>query len=119
MGLLGAQLMEVGGGRCVIELPYRDALGQQDGFFHAGVMTTIADSAGGYAAYSLMPAGSRVLATEFKMNFLRPGAGERAIAIGTVVKPGKTLTVCDLEVWVERDEARHLCVKGLQTCIRA
>jgi uncharacterized protein (TIGR00369 family) len=80
-------------------------------------MGTAVDSAGGYAAYSMMPAGARVLSTEFKLNFLRPAKGEKVVCIGKVIRAGKTLTGCDLKVWVEAVGKRNLCVKGMQTCI--
>ena len=88
MGLIGAEMSEVVPGRVVIELPFRADLCQQHGFFHAGVTTTIADSAGGYAAFSLFPADASVLTTEFKINLVAPAAGDRLRAVGQVVKPG-------------------------------
>jgi uncharacterized protein (TIGR00369 family) len=77
---LGARLSQLEPGFCEIELPFRPELSQQDGFFHAGALTTIADSAAGYAAFTLMPTDARVLTVELKINLLAPGAGERAIA---------------------------------------
>ena len=118
MGLIGAVLAHVAPGRVEIELPFRDDLTQQHGFFHAGVVGTIADSAGGYAAFTLMPAGSSVLSVEYKMNLVAPADGERLVASGQVVRPGRTLTVCDLEVVVLKAGARTLCARGLQTLIR-
>jgi uncharacterized protein (TIGR00369 family) len=117
MALLGAVLTRVEPGRVTIELPFRDDLTQQHGFFHAGVVGTIADSAGGYAAYSLMPAGASVLSVEYKINMLTPADGERLVATGVVVRAGRTLTVCDLEVDVVKDGARSLCARGMQTLI--
>lgn len=103
MELLGARLTRVAPGGCEIELPYRPALSQQDGFFHAGSIATIADSAAGYAAFTLMPAGARVLSVEFKINLLAPAQGERAIARGLVHKAGRTLTTAQADVHVVRD----------------
>ena len=117
MGLIGARLARVEPGRVEIELPFRDDLTQQHGFFHAGIVGTIADSAGGYAAYTLMPAGSSVLSVEYKINLLAPAEGERLRASGQVVRAGRTLTVCDLEVVVEQDGAGTLCARGMQTLI--
>ena len=117
MRLIGAELTHVEAGRIEIELPFRDDLTQQHGFFHAGIVGTIADSAGGYAAYTLMPAGSSVLSVEYKMNLLTPAAGDRLVASGQVVRPGRTLTVCDLEVMVLKGGARTLCARGMQTLI--
>jgi uncharacterized protein (TIGR00369 family) len=117
MGLIGAALTRVEPGRVEIELPFRDDLTQQHGYFHAGIVGTIADSAGGYAAYTLMPAGSSVLSVEYKMNLLAPADGERLLASGQVIRPGRTLTVCDLEVVVIKKGARTLCARGMQTLI--
>ena len=117
MGLIGAALTRVEPGRVEIELPFRDDLTQQHGFLHAGIVGTIADSAGGYAACTLMPAGSSVLSVEYKINLLAPADGERLLASGQVVRPGRTLTVCDLEVVVIKQGARTLCARGMQTLI--
>ena len=93
MSLFGAELGIVAPGLVEISLPFRADLTQQDGFLHAGVITTIADSAAGYAAYTMMPAGSRVLSVEFKVNLLRPARGEMFVARAEVVKAGRTLSV--------------------------
>lgn len=95
---LGIEIAEIAAGRVVLEFPFRADLCQQNGFVHAGAITTAADSACGYAALTLLPAGSDVLTVEFKVNLLRPAAGERFLAIGTVVRSGRTLTVCSAEV---------------------
>ena len=94
MRLLGAELALVEPGRVEITLPYRADLCQQNGYLHAGISTTIADTAGGYAAYSLFEPGQDVLTSEFKMNFLAPAKGERYTATGRVVKPGRRLSIC-------------------------
>lgn len=99
MNLIGAKLTKVLPGEVEILIPFRDNLTQQHGFLHAGVITTIADSACGYAAFSLMPTGASVLTIEFKINLLAPAKGERFLARGMVVKPGKTITVCSGEVF--------------------
>jgi uncharacterized protein (TIGR00369 family) len=93
MALIGAELALVEAGVVEIRLPYRTDLTQQDGYFHAGIITAIADSACGYAAFTLMPDGAAVLSVEFKVNLLRPAIGESLIARGEVLKPGRTLTV--------------------------
>jgi uncharacterized protein (TIGR00369 family) len=100
-----------------IELPYRPDLTQQHGFFHAGVTSTIADSAGGYAGFTLFPADSSVLTVEYKVNLLAPADGERLEATGRVKKPGRTLTVCDLEVVAVKGDRRTVCAVGMQTLI--
>jgi uncharacterized protein (TIGR00369 family) len=115
MRLIGARMTRVEPGLAEIELPFRDDLTQQHGFFHAGITSTIADSAGGYAAYSLFPPDSSVLTVEFKMNLLAPADGERLVATARVVRSGRTLTVCDLEAHVFRGGVATLCAKGLST----
>ena len=115
MTLIGARVVRVEPGLVEIELPFRADLTQQHGFFHAGITSTIADSAGGYAAYSLMPAGTSVLTTEFKINLLAPADGELLRARGRVLKPGRTLTVCDVDVFAVKDGAAKLCAKLLET----
>lgn len=115
MGTLGARLVRVEPGLCEIELDYREDLTQQHGYLHAAVGTAIADSAGGYAAYSLMPAGSSVLAVEFKLNLLEPAQGERFVGRGRVVRAGKRLSVCELEVEAWSKGASKRCLFGLQT----
>ena len=115
MAHLGAVLTRVEPGLVAIELPFRPELSQQHGFFHAGMTSTIADSAGGYAGFTLMPADSSVLTVEFKMNLIAPADGERLIATGRVVKPGRTLTVCELAVAVVKGGQRRSCAVGLQT----
>ena len=115
MELIGAELTGVAPGEAVIELPYRPDLCQQHGYFHAGVTSIIADSAGGYAAFSLFPADASVLTVEFKINLLSPADGERLRAVGRVVKPGRTLTVCDVEVFALKAGESKLCAKLGQT----
>lgn len=99
MKLIGARLSLIEPGVIEITLPYRADLTQQHGFLHAGVVTTIADSACGYAAYSLMPPGSEVLSVEFKVNLLRPAQGESFVARAEVIKAGRTLTVVRANVF--------------------
>lgn len=98
MSTLGAVLRSVSPGAVEIELPFSERILQQHGFAHAGAIVAIADSACGYAALSVMPAGSAVLSVEFKVNLLAPAAGERFIARGRVVRSGRTLTVCQADV---------------------
>jgi uncharacterized protein (TIGR00369 family) len=117
MTLIGARLTRVEPGWVEIELPYRDDLTQQHKFIHGGIATMIADSAGGYAGYSLFPATSSVLTVEFKISLVAPAAGEKLIATGKVIKPGRTLTICDLEVHAIKGQQSTLILKGLQTLI--
>jgi len=118
MALLGAKLDTVEPGRVDIVLPYRADLCQQNGFLHAGISTTIADSAGGYAAFTLFGPDEDVLTSEFKMNFLAPAKGDRFVATGRVVKPGKRLSVCQVEMHAYDGEHATLCVIGLLTAVR-
>src|SRR5204863_7700442 len=94
MATIGARLTRVAAGEVDIEVDVRDDLTQQHGFLHAGVLAAAADSACGYAALSLMPAGAAVLSVEFKINLLAPAVGERVVARGRVIRGGKTITVC-------------------------
>ena len=117
MVLIGAELTRVEPGLIEITLPYRADLAQQHGYLHAGIVTTIADSACGYAAYSLMPPNSEVLSVEFKVNLLRPAKGERFSAVAEVVKSGKTLTVVRADVFGIEQERRELVATMLGTMI--
>ena len=99
METLGARLTHVGPGVADIELPFRLDLTQQHGFVHAGIVATIADSACGYAAYTLMPPDAAVLSVEFKVNLLSPASGELVIARGRVRKSGRTISVCEGDVY--------------------
>ena len=112
---LGAALDVVEPGHVEISLPFRPELSQQHGFFHAGVISTIADSAGGYAGFTLFPADAGVLTVEFKINLLAAADGERATATGEVIRSGRTLTVCRLDAFVEKDGKRTHCATGMQT----
>jgi uncharacterized protein (TIGR00369 family) len=114
---LGARIAELAPGRVVLELDARAELTQQDGYLHAGVSAAIADSAGGYAAYSLFAAGTRVLSVEFKINLLAPARGARLRAAGEVLRAGRTLTVCRLEVHSLGPNLDVLCAAGQQTLI--
>jgi len=117
MDLIGAELTRVEPGIVEITLPYRADMAQQHGYLHAGIVTTIADTACGYAAYSLMPAGSQVLSVEFKVNLLRPAKGETFLASAEVVKAGKTLTVVRADVFGIIGDARELVATMLGTMI--
>jgi uncharacterized protein (TIGR00369 family) len=121
MGLIGAELTRVEPGLVEITLPYRLDLTQQHGYLHAGIVTTIADSACGYAAYSLMSPESEVLSVEFKVNLLRPAKGATFVALAEVVKAGKTLTVVRADVFgMDHEGQRELIATMLGTmiCIR-
>lgn len=115
---LGARLSHVASGRVHIELLSRPEVTQQHGYFHAGATSAIADTAGGYAALTLFPEDSEVLTVEYKINLLAPAVGDRLEAVGTVLKSGRTLTVCRLEVYAELAGRRSLVAAGQQTLIR-
>ena len=111
MALIGASLTVVEPGQVEVALPYRDDLTQQKGFIHGGIIGMIADTACGYAAFSLMPAGGSLVTVEYKMNILKPGRGALR-AHGQVVRPGRTLTVARAEVYA--DDGSHVATM-LQT----
>lgn len=121
MRTIGARLTRIELGRVEIELPYSEALTQQHGYFHAAATTAIADTAGGYAALTLMDEGDDVLAVEFKVNLLRPAIGARLLASATVLKSGRTLSVCRVDVFAEdegRESDRRLVATMTQTNMR-
>jgi uncharacterized protein (TIGR00369 family) len=115
---LGAQVTRVETGRVHITLPSRPQVTQQHGYIHAGATSAIADSAGGYAALTLFADDAEVLTVEYKLNLTAPAAGERLEAIGTVLKSGRTITVCRLDVYALQDGERTLVAAGQQTLIR-
>jgi uncharacterized protein (TIGR00369 family) len=115
---LGATLMNVRAGYCEIGLPYREELSQQHGFFHAGGLTAIIDSAGGYAAFTMFEPDDGVLTVEFKINCIAPAHGERLIARGEVVKAGRTLTITRGEVIAVKDGTETVCALMQQTMMR-
>ena len=118
MTTLGARLARVTPGEVVLDLPWRPELGQQHGVLHAGVIASIADSACGYAALSLMPAGSGVMSVEFKVNLLAPGRGTHFTAVGRVRRAGRTLTVCEGSVRAHDGDAEREIAMITATMIR-
>lgn len=118
MAHLGARLTRVEPGGVDIEVPFRPELTQQHGYLHAGVTSTVLDSACGYAALMLMPEASEVLTIEFKINLLAPAAGEALVARGRVVRRGRTITVCQGDAFgVTAGEEVH-CATMTATTIR-
>lgn len=118
MRSLGAELTVVEPGYCEIRLPFQASLSQQHGFFHAGATAAIADSAGGYAAYTLMEARDSVLTVEYKINLLAPGRGEEVVARARVVRSGRTLTICQVDVFAVSEGTETHCATMQQTVIR-
>ncbi len=115
MTMLGAELGKVRAGHCEIALAYRPDLSQQHGYFHGGVIGTLADNAGSYAAFTLAPADTSILTVEYKLNIVAPGDGTRLIARGQVAKLGRTLVVARVDVVVEKDGHEKLCAIALTT----
>ena len=121
MKLLGAELVHVATGEVDIALPFDAKLTQQHGFLHAGVTTSIADSACGYAALSLMPEDAAVLSVEFKVNMLAPAQGRRFLARGRVVRSGRNITVVkgDVLAFDDKDDAKSVLeMQGTMMTIR-
>lgn len=112
---IGARIDLVKPGICELSLEKRSGLTQQHGFFHGGLVSALADSAAGYACYSLYPPNSTVLTTEFKVNFLNPAQGSRLKARARVVKTGKTLFVCQADAYAEDADRVSHCLTGLFT----
>jgi uncharacterized protein (TIGR00369 family) len=118
MTLLGATIEALAPGHCVIEVPFRSDLAQQHGYFHAGITSAVADSAGGYAGLTLFPATAEVLTVEFKINLIAPAQGERLVADAHVVRCGRTLTICTVDVSCARGGELIPCAIMQQTLIR-
>lgn len=115
---LGATLTEIESGIVTVRLASRAELSQQHGYIHAGAVSAIADTAGGYAALTLMDENSEVLTVEFKVNLLAPARGDYLEAAGTVLRSGRTLTVCRVYVWAIESGQRVAVAVGQQTLIR-
>ncbi|MCF3935723.1 PaaI family thioesterase [Acuticoccus sp. M5D2P5] len=117
MAHLGAHIVDVAPGLVTIRMPFREELTQQHGYFHAGGTSAIADSAGGYAGLTMFPADSSVLTVEFKINLIAPAEGDALEAVGRVIKSGRTLTICQLDVYGIKGETRTHVAVGQQTLI--
>ncbi|MEO8486035.1 MAG: PaaI family thioesterase [Betaproteobacteria bacterium] len=115
MATIGASLDRVEPGYCAVSLAPSPAVSQQHGYVHAGVVSAIVDTAGGYAGFTLFPPGASVLTVEFKVNLLAPAEGERIVAEGFVVRPGRTLCITRGEVHAERGGRRSLVALMQQT----
>ena len=115
MRLLGASLDTLTPGFCAISLVPREELLQQHGYVHAGIVSTIVDTAGGFAGFTLFPAESSVLTVEFKINLVAPAEGELLVAEGHVVRPGRTLVITRGEVHGVRNGQRTLVAIMQQT----
>jgi uncharacterized protein (TIGR00369 family) len=115
MRLIRAEMPVIEHGRTEIHVAHWDGVEQQHGFVHGGVVGMIADSAAGYAAMTMVPASASVLSVEFKMNLMSPADGEKLIARGEVVRPGRTLIVTKAEVFAVKDGKETLCALMQQT----
>ncbi len=118
MSLLGITVARIEPGEVELTFPFREDLTQQHGFIHAGVVATALDSAAGYAAFTLMPADAAVLTVEYKVNLLAPAKGESFRAIAKVVKPGRTITVCQAEAFAI-DNGKEKLVASLTATVMA
>lgn len=118
MATLGATLEHVAEGAVHISLASHSSISQQHGFIHAGAVSAIADTAAGYAALTLIPAGFGVLTTEFKINLLAPASGDRLIARARIIKSGRTLTVAQTEVFAVTDGQEKLVALLTATLMR-
>jgi uncharacterized protein (TIGR00369 family) len=115
MHLIGAVLTTVKPGLCEVEMPHKPEVTQQHGFVHGGIVGMIADSAAGYAAYSLFPADATVLTVEYKMNLMAPADGDRMLARAQVTRHGRTLTIVAFDVFAEKSGKMLHCATGLAT----
>jgi uncharacterized protein (TIGR00369 family) len=120
MQFIGAKLVRIEAGEVEIELPFKKELTQQNGFLHAGIITTIADSACGYAAFSLMPKDADVLSIEFKVNLLSPAIGEKFLARSKVLRAGKNIFVVQGDVFaVKNGNEKHVSTMlGTMMCVQ-
>lgn len=115
MAHIGARMGRVEPGFCEIIVDFTPDLAQQHGYFHGGLIGTIADNAGAYAAFTLLPEDASVLTVEYKMNLLAPGDGERLVARARTLRAGKRLSVSQVDVFVARAGAELLCATALVT----
>lgn len=118
MSHLGAAMTRVEPGLVEIEMPFSEVLSQQHGFYHAGGIASIADTAGGYAGSTLFAPDDGILTVEFKINLVSPADGDLLMARGEVIKPGRTLTITKGEVFVRKDGETKLCAIMQQTLMR-
>jgi uncharacterized protein (TIGR00369 family) len=115
MRLIGAEIRDLSPGACTLQLEWREELTQQHGYIHAGIVSTLLDSAGGYAGFTLFPAQSSVLTIEYKVNLLAPAAGERIVAKAEVVRIGRTLAVTRGEAYAVSGATSTVCALMQQT----
>ncbi len=119
MAELGATLGDIRAGAVEIRFPFQERFSQQHGFLHAGIVATVLDSACGYAAFSLMPADAGVLSIEFKINLLAPASGDHFVARAKVLRPGRTVTVCQGSVFAIQKDSGETRVASMQASMMA
>lgn len=115
---LGGELKEISLGHVEAHLPYSDMVRQQHGLFHGGMVAMVADSASGYATYTVLAPDEECVSAEFKINFLQPARGEKIIARGGIIKVGRTLVITEATVSVIRDGQEIECALMLHTLAR-
>ena len=115
MRLVAAEMNLIEAGETEVRVPYRADLTQQHGLFHGGLIGALADVAGAYAAYTLMPASHSLLTVEFKINFLRPATSGILVAKGRVIKPGRSLTTSQSDIYCENSDKVTHCATGIIT----
>jgi len=112
---LGVEIVDIRPGFCELHIPFREELDQHHGYFHGGVIGSLADVSGGFAGYSLLPEGQAMLTVEYKLNIIAPGAGDYLKGVGRVVKAGRTLTVTEIDVFGVKDGVETQCATAIQT----
>jgi uncharacterized protein (TIGR00369 family) len=118
LGAMGARLAMLEPGRCAIELPFKSELTQQQGFFHGGAIGAIADTACGFAAFTLMPEEAEILTVEYKINLVKAARPPLLRAEGLVMRAGRTITVCRAEVYRVDGDVREICAVMQATMMR-
>ncbi len=119
MHTMGGSIASIEAGRVVLEMPFNSAFTQQHGFLHAGAVTTMLDSAAGYAAFSLMPVNAEVLTIEFKTNLMSPAKGEHFRFVGEVVKAGRTITFCEASAYAQTDDGAEKKIATMNATMMA
>jgi len=112
---LGVEFCRIEPGFCELQLPYREDISQNHGYFHGGAIATLADVSGGFAGWSLLPEGMWIVTVEYKTNIVAPGRGERLIGRGRVVRAGRSLTTTEIEILAVENGRETLCATALQT----
>lgn len=112
---LGVEIAELKPGYCELHLPFKPELDQHHGYFHGGVIGSLADVSGGFAGFTLLAEGQAMLTVEYKLNIIAPGAGDYLKGVGRVVKAGRTLTVTEIDVFGVKDGVETQCATAIQT----